>query len=114
MEARILQEFCGVINGITIYDRYIYYSVQYLLEKIEEKFGFVYNEEFILYLSENIETISMKYDSFDFAEMENDFSECIQKANSFNEIQFKYCGLDWKLEDFNKNIKDGKFFTIRR
>lgn len=51
----------------------------------------------------------MKYDSFDFAEMENDFSECIQKANSFNEIQFKYCGLDWKLENFNKDIKDGKF-----
>lgn len=108
MEARVLQEFCGVINGIKIYDKYIYQSVQYLLEKIEEKFGFVYNENFVLYLSENIETIFFKYD-LDFTKMENEFSECIQKANSFNEIEFRYCDSDWKLEKFNENIKNGFF-----
>ena len=47
MECNIIQEFKGEIGEVEFDDKNIYYASQFILEKIEDKFGEVYNREFI-------------------------------------------------------------------
>lgn len=109
MENKIIQEFKGEINGVVFDDKSIYYASQFVLEKIEDKFGEVYNKEFIKDLRDTVETMEYKYDEFSFAILEDDFYEAIKKAKSFQDIEFSYYGSDWKIESLNENIKDNKY-----
>ena len=87
MECNIIQEFKGEIGGVEFDDKNIYYASQFILEKIEDKFGEVYNREFIKDLRDTIETMEYKYD----------------------EIEFSYYGSDWKIDSLNENIKNNKY-----
>lgn len=109
MENKIIQEFQGEINGIVFDDRNIYYSSQFILEKIEDKFGEVYNKSFIEDLRDTIETMEYKYDELSFAILEDDFYKAVKEAKSFNEIEFSYYGSDWKIDSLNENIKNNKY-----
>lgn len=109
MENKIIQEFQGEINGVVFDDRNIYYASQFILEKVEEKFGEVYNKEFVEDLRDTIETMEYKYDEFSFAILEDDFYEAVKEAKSFNEIEFSYYGSDWKIDFLNENIKNNKY-----
>ncbi len=109
MENKIIQEFQGEINGVVFDDKNIYYASQFILEKIEERFGEVYNKEFIEDLRDTIETMEYKYDEFSFAILEDDFYEAVKEAKSFNEIEFTYYGSDWKIDYLNENIKNNKY-----
>lgn len=109
MENKIIQEFQGEINGVVFNDRNIYYASQFILEKVEEKFGEVYNKEFVEDLRYTIETMEYKYDEFSFAMLEDDFYEAVKEAKSFNEIEFSYYGSDWKIDSLNENIKNNKY-----
>lgn len=109
MKTIILQEFKGKINNIEINDKNTFYSTEYILEKIEEKFGECYNDEFIKKLALIIERAEFKFEYFDRTELENEFVENIDNANTFKDIQFTYCGSDWKFEVINEEIKNGKF-----
>ena len=51
---KILQNFKGEIGGVIIENENIYYSMDYILENIENKFGKCYNHEFIKDLYTNI------------------------------------------------------------
>ena len=109
MEAKILQEFKGTINGIEIYDKNTFYSTEYILEKIEEKFGECYNDEFIKKLSSTIEEVEMKFDNFDRSQLENEFLKSIDNATEFKDIHFTYYDSEWKLEHLNEMIQTGKY-----
>ncbi|MBQ3437223.1 MAG: hypothetical protein IJG31_01725 [Fusobacterium sp.] len=110
MRCNIIQEFQGEIGGIEFHDRRVFSAVEYLLDKVEAKFGEVYNKDFVSDLKGTIERMEEKYyEDFSFAVLENDFSECIEEAKAFNEIEFLYYGNDWKIEYLNKNIKNNKY-----
>ena len=109
MECNIIQEFKGEIGGVEFDDKHIYYASQFILEKIENKFGEVYNREFIKDLRDTIETMEYKYDEFSFAILEDDFYKAVKEAKSFNEIEFSYYGSDWKIDNLNENIKNNKY-----
>ena len=109
MECNIIQEFKGEIGGVEFDDKNIYYASQFILEKIENKFGEVYNREFIEDLRDTIETMEYKYDEFSFAILEDDFYKAVKEAESFNEIEFSYYGSDWKIDSLNENIKNNKY-----
>lgn len=47
LEFRIVNEFKGLINNVEITDKKNYYSILYILEQIENKFGEYYTNEFI-------------------------------------------------------------------
>lgn len=109
MKNEVVHEFLGLVNNIEITDENIYFSLIYLLEAIEDKFGEVYNDDFVKDLSICIETLYFKYDIFSFVELEEEFDDCIQTALYFEDIEFQYYGNDWKIEWFNQKIKDGEY-----
>ena len=109
MECNIIQEFKGEIGRVEFDDKNIYYASQFILEKIEDKFGEVCNKSFIEDLRDTIETMEYKYDEFSFAILEDDFYKAVKEANSFNEIEFSYYGSDWKIDSLNENIKNNKY-----
>ena len=109
---KILQNFKGEIGGIIIENENIYYSMDYILENIENKFGKCYNQEFIKDLYTNIENIRLKYDEFSFDKLENDFNYSIREAKNFSEIKFNYYNNDSMLDNFNESIKNNKYLKF--
>lgn len=109
---KILQNFKGEIGGIIIENENIYYSMDCILENIENKFGKCYNQEFIKDLYTNIENIRLKYDEFSFDKLENDFNYSIREAKNFSEIKFNYYNNDSMLDNFNESIKNNKYLKL--
>ena len=109
---KILQNFKGEIGGTIIENENTYYSMDYILENIENKFGKCYNQEFIKDLYTNIENIRLKYDEFSFDKLENDFNYSIREAKNFSEIKFNYYSNDSMLDNFNESIKNNKYLKL--
>ena len=109
---KILQNFKGEIGGIIIENENIYYSMDYILENIENKFGKCYNQEFIEDLYTNIENMRLKYDEFSFDKLENVFNYSIREAKNFSEIKFNYYSNDSMLDNFNESIKNNKYLKL--
>ena len=109
---KILQNFKGEIGGTIIENENTYYSMDYILENIENKFGKCYNQEFIEDLYTNIENMRLKYDEFSFAKLENVFNYSIREAKIFSEIEFNYYGNDSLLDIFNESIKNNKYLKF--
>ena len=109
---KILQNFKGEIGGTIIENENTYYSMDYILENIENKFGKCYNQEFIEDLYTNIENMRLKYDEFSFDKLENVFNYSIREAKIFSEIEFNYYGNDSLLDIFNERIKNNKYLKF--
>lgn len=109
---KILQNFKGEIGGTIIENENTYYSMDYILESIENKFGKCYNQEFIKDLYTNIENMRLKYDEFSFDKLENVFNYSIREAKIFSEIEFNYYGNDSLLDIFNESIKNNKYLKF--
>lgn len=106
MKSEILQNFKAVINTIVFTDEMNYTSTEYILDKIEEKFGEIYTDEFIEELSYAIERVSVKCDDFAYSELEWELVKSIDKANTFEEINFSY---PYIPSDLNERIATGEF-----
>lgn len=106
METYIKQEFEGYINGVKVTEKYDYYTVNYLLEKIESDFGEVYNNEFISDLVYAVERCSNKLDNFSYAVLENELANNIEKAPSFEKIVFT---APYISSYMNVNLANGKY-----
>lgn len=110
MDAKIIQEFKGFINGIEITDREIYYECEYILSEIENALNielptslirdFISAYEYIFYSLES-EFIpefksdmisSWNYDIKSIKELKFDLGQYLYRDNLFNQI--------------NENIKD--------
>lgn len=110
MDAKIIQEFKGFINGIEITDREIYYECEYILSEIENTLNielptslirdFINAYEYIFYSLESEFIPEFKSDmisSWDYdikfiKELKFDLGQYLYRDNLFNQI--------------NENIKD--------
>ena len=125
MESKIIQNFEGIINlvkntdkGAYQYlvrfdDKGVFYSTNYVLEKIEEKFGEIYNIEFVEDLKQAIETYTVKQEDFCAAYMERELVNVIEEAESFEDIQFNEFALYIFSYYLNEKIKDGSYIYKR-
>lgn len=107
MMSFIVQKFIGMINSIEIKKEQLYYTLNYILEQIEEKFGECYTDEFVEDLYLTIDNAYLKYDSFDFETFERSLE--IYEVDRFEDIIFNYEGLTYKFDELNENIKCGKY-----
>lgn len=104
----IKQEFIGTINDVEINDKYIYNSMQYLLDLIEARFGEVYNDKFIRDLAETIRKIKDNTDSFSFEDLEKDFYYAISNKDveKFEDIKFA----DYYYAEYlNERLEKGEY-----
>ena len=125
MESKIIQNFECIINlvkntdkGAYQYlvrfdDKGVFYSTNYVLEKIEEKFGEIYNIEFVEDLKQAIETYTVKQEDFCAAYMERELVNVIEEAESFEDIQFNEFALYIFSYYLNEKIKDGSYIYKR-
>ncbi|MCY7187270.1 hypothetical protein [Streptococcus gallolyticus] len=126
MRAKTVQEFIGIIildknddkgtscYTVEFYDKGTFCSTEYVLEQIEEKFGEVYNKDFIKDLKEAIETYKVKQEDFCAAYMERELVNAIEEAESFEDIQFDECDLPFFSYYLNEKIKDGSYLYERK
>lgn len=106
MQSKILQEFRSEINGILFNDEMTYITTKDILDKIKEKFGEIYTDEFITELTYAIEEIPIKSDRISYSELEWDIINSIEEANEFEDIHFEYF---FPLADLNDRISASKF-----
>lgn len=104
----IKQEFIGTINDVEINDKYIYQTMEYILDLIDTRFGEVYNDKFIKDLAETIRKIKDNTDSFSFEDLENDFYYVITNKDykNFEDIQFDDY---YHTEYLNERIEKGEY-----
>lgn len=104
----IKQEFIGTINDVNINDKYIYQTIEYILDLIDTRFGEVYNDKFIKDLAETIRKIKDNTDNFSFDDLENDFYYVITNKDykKFEELEFTdyYC-----TEYLNERLEKGVY-----
>ena len=110
MESKVIQQFLGEIDGVKFDKENVYYSWEHILSKIEEKFGNIYNKEFVKELRDTINTLNLKYDEFSFDTLEHDFSDCIEEADEFKNVEFMY----WKIEILNEGIKNNEYLKTEK
>lgn len=111
MEAKILHKFSGEINGVEFDDKDIYCSSKFILEKVEEKFGECYSNEFVKEFRDTVNNIYLKYNEFKFSfeYLEKYFVNSIEKAEKFSDIKFQYEWGDYQIESLNKKIAEDAF-----
>lgn len=106
MKSKILQEFRAEINTIMFNDEMNYNTTEYILGKIEEKFGEIYTDEFIAELSYAIERVSIKSEDFAYSELEWDIIRAIDDAEKFKTIYFYDPYIPSELKE---NLAAGKY-----
>lgn len=107
MKAVIVSDFIGIINDVVIEDKRIYYSIEYILSRIENKFGQCYNKKFINDLLHQLNYLYLKLEDFDFSKFELGVNFDVK---TFNELKFKYDENDfYGIEEFNDNIFNGVY-----
>ena len=103
MDAKVIKPFEAEINGVTIKDEAIYRTMCYLLDNIEDNFDECYNKKFVEDLDEAIYTILTKYEDASNLDIEREFTDSIDDAESFEDLRFLMWGDDYKFEFLNKN-----------
>ena len=82
---------------------------KYILEKVEEKFGECYSDEFVKELRDTMKNMYIMQDEFSFTYVEEDFVYSVERAKKFGDIEFLYRGEDWLIESLNGKIAEGAF-----
>lgn len=109
----IKQEFIGTINDVEINDKYIYQTIEYILDLIDTRFGEVYNDKFIKHLAETIRKIKDNTDNFSFDDLENDFYYLItnKDVEKFEDIKF----VDYYYAEYlNERLEKGEYTKITK
>lgn len=105
MESLVLQSFKARINSVEFDDYQLYMTTDCILEKIDDKFGTIYTDEFIKDLADVIERYFFKVDDLIVSELEWNMSNDIENAETFKDIEFT----DYYINDINNRIKDGSY-----
>lgn len=103
MKTEITQEFKAYINGVQFNDENSYFLIKDFLTKLEDKFGEIYNFDFVEEIAyiflENHKCLTS--DRFD---MHKTLLEDLEKANHFYEFQISIVGIDEDMQDFIKSM----------
>lgn len=107
MKAVIVSDFIGIINDVVIEDKRMYYSIEYILSRIENEFGQCYNKKFINDLVHQLNYLYLKLEQFDFSKFEIGMNFGVK---TFNELKFDYDENDfYGIKEFNNNIFNGVY-----
>lgn len=94
-----LRDFNGNINGVIFDDQILYYVVKEFLTEFENKFGEIYNDDFVsdlaFYIHENY-----KWGTSEIFKAQEIILQDLKKANYFFELVFTFKG----AEDMNRNL----------
>lgn len=99
MKSQILTFFEGKINDVKFNDEQLYYSTEYILDKIEEQFGEIYNDDFVEKLRNFIDTYMNNMDYPSYAKLESIMTSNIEDAETFEKIVF--------TEPYIQQLSDG-------
>ena len=103
MEAKIVQEFKGVINNVSIKNEKLFYCIEYILSRIENKFGECFNKKFVEDLKITLDNLYYKNEYFYF-EREINFD-----VDSFKRLVFRYNYETYGFDSLNEGIFNGKY-----
>lgn len=106
MEAKIIQEFKGMLNNVLIENEKIFYCIEYILSKIEDKFGECFNKKFIEDLKITLDKLYYKNEYFYFEDFEREIDFDVY---DFKRLVFKYNCETYDFENLNKEIFNGKY-----
>lgn len=110
MDAKIIQEFKGFINGIEITDREIYYECEYILSEIENTLNIKLPTSLIRDFINAYEYIFYSLESEFIPEFKSDMvSSWDYNIKSIKELKFdlsQYLYRDSLFNQINENIKD--------
>ena len=105
-----MQEFIGKINGVEIKNEANYNAMCFIMDNLSSEFDKTeVTEEFVKELSEAMGELWLGNDMLEFSEIEKEFYDCINTADSFSEIEFGIYGNDYYLEEINKKIKNNRY-----
>lgn len=105
MKSQILQEFKGEIDGVIITHQQVYYSCEYLLELINDKWktNQLFSDDFIkwfkCYLNRASQYMTIR-------EIEDSVAVEIDKVNNFSEIEFPEFPIMYK-----KRLQSGNYLS---
>lgn len=110
MDAKIIQEFKGFINGIEITDREIYYECEYILSEIENTLNIELPTSLIRDFINAYKYIFYSLESEFIPEFKSDMvSSWDYNIKSIKELKFdlsQYLYRDSLFDQINENIKD--------
>lgn len=107
MEAKIIQEFKGMLNNVLIENEKLYYCIEYILSRIEDKFGECFNKKFIEDLKMTLNKLYYKNEYFYFEEFEKEIDFDVE---NFKNLVFSYNYETHSFERLNKGIFNGKYY----
>ena len=88
-----LRDFNGNINGVVFDDQILYYVVKRFLTEFENKFGEIYNDDFVsdlaFYIHENY-----KWGTSEIFKAQEIILQDLKKANYFFELVFSFKGAE--------------------
>ena len=103
MNAEITQEFEAYINGVRFSSEMSYFLIKDFLTKLEDKFGDIYNFDFVEDLA-YIFLMSPKWLTTDEFDMHKTLLKDLEKANHFYEFQISIVGNDEDTQDSIKSM----------
>ena len=110
MDAKIIQEFKGSLNGIEINDREIYMECEYILDEIEDTLNIDLPTSFIKDFIETYEYVFSNVEQKYAHELKSDIiSSWDQKITDIKDLEFNLEDYDDPYRYFaelNKKIKD--------
>ena len=107
MEARILQGFKGEIDGFIISHQQVYYSSEFLLDYIAQKWktNKSFSGDFITWFEDYL---NRGLDYMSVSEIENSILEEIDKVENFEDVNFPYFP-----ELYFEKLKSGKYSYMK-
>jgi hypothetical protein len=106
VEAKIIQGFKGMLNNVLIENEKIFYCIEYILSKIEDKFEECFNKKFIEDLKITLNKLYYKNEYFYFEDFEREIEFDVE---SFKRLVFRYNYETYGFESLNKGIFNGKY-----
>lgn len=107
MEACVLQKFKGEIDGFIISNQQVYYSCEFLLSYIAEKWEInkSFSGDFIMWFEDYL---NRGLDYMSVSEIENSILEEIDKVENFEDVNFPYFP-----ELYFQKLKSGKYSCMK-
>lgn len=98
-----IKEFEATINTVTFNDENTYYVTLDTLNTINDLFGEIYTDELIADLASRISDYLDMYDDYPYNELLSDLQYDINKAKTFDTIEFSEAEFYWLNEYIASN-----------